>query len=701
MTRSGVATAPSIDDAAPARPAQPVLTITAMGASLVRGPDGVALGQLGVKSVALLAFLALQPGQAASRDTLVELLWPRGDAEQGRASLRQELRRIKKGIGPMFDAAIDAPSGQVALRPGAVPIDARALELAVAARDTAGLARVLDIYGGAFLAPLAVSEVPFQDWVTTTNSRLEESTVDALLRLMLLDEAAGRLDRAGAAARKLLGIDPFQEDVHAALIRIHAAAGRIGAARQQLERCRALFIEELGEDPGPTLAKLIPEARTRRAAAAIPEAPRIPPGRAPMAMDRPRRPLAALSVRPAPGAEHELAPIAHQVASAVLAQLGPGCWIDLTLPDALGGAGALGNAVMGNAVMDRASCIADVRLSYDEGRLRADITCARRPDGAMSGSRTVIADPGAEVAPAIAMARQVSAVLSATFMAAAEAEAAAEDAAEDAAGDSAPRADGWLTLMRAHRLYRGGDGAGLDAARRMLEQAVRADPELCEATCLLSMVHLAEVTRGLTDTPRESMFRARELALRSVRRTPAAAWPHYALGAATPLEDDPLAAQSQHLHALRLSPGFAAPMGEIARGLALAGDDAEAEAWAARAAAAGPDDPAMPDWLHARAMARYAARDWAAAAQAGAEAAAARPGWAPPALLRAASLRALGDAQGADRTLAMTAAQTMTAAFADEALRCAHPFANRALTDMLSAELARLNRSAMEDALTG
>ena len=95
--------------------------------------------------VALLAYLALQPGLSASRDVLVETLWSRGSADQGRASLRQELRRMKRALGPAFEAAIDTPGGQVALRPGAVRIDAEAVEAAAAARDTAGLSALLGL----------------------------------------------------------------------------------------------------------------------------------------------------------------------------------------------------------------------------------------------------------------------------------------------------------------------------------------------------------------------------------------------------------------------------------------------------------------------------------------------------------------------------------------------------------------------------
>lgn len=681
------------EDATSPAPATPVLSLVSMGAALVRGPDGGALTALGAKSLALLFYTAMQPGQAVTRDALVELLWPRGDADQGRASLRQELRRMRKAMGDLFDLAVDAPPGQVALRPGAVRLDAAELERAAQSRDSGGLADTPNHYGGRFLAALAVNEQPFQDWVSIQASHLEETAVEALLRLMLLDEAAGRLDRAAQAARTLLTIDPYQEDVHASLIRIHAAAGRIGAARQQLERCRKLFMEELGEDPGPALAALIPDARAARAASTGAAAPGAAPAPSPLLGGRPvppargpRRALAALSLRAAPGAPPQIAALAQQAGAAVVSQLGPCCWLGIGLPDAIAAAGEAGGALF-----DRATCLADLMLSADSGMLRVDITVSGRPDGAALAGRTLRIPLDGALDPSVALARAAAPALNAAFLAAAEAEAAQE-------GDCGA-ADAWAAVMRAHRLLRSGGAAAAEDARDALEAVVKAEPDFVEALCLLSLAHLAELRAGAAPAPREAMFRARELALRALRRRPDSPWAHFALGAATSLDEDPLAAQSRHLHALRLAPGFAPAMAEIARGLALAGDPAEAALWAERAMEAGPQEPCHADALHALALARFGAQDWGAAAGFAAEAATARPDWAAAHLLEAAALRAAGEVAAADRAAARAASRTAQAGGHGASHRGAHPatpealaawapFPDRSLTARIMAEAA-------------
>ena len=57
------------------------------------------------KARALIAYLAINPGQPAARDTVSDLLWSRRGAEQQRHSLRQtlvELRRVFAAEGDVL-----------------------------------------------------------------------------------------------------------------------------------------------------------------------------------------------------------------------------------------------------------------------------------------------------------------------------------------------------------------------------------------------------------------------------------------------------------------------------------------------------------------------------------------------------------------------------------------------------------------------
>ena len=83
-----------------------------MAALVIRllGSPSVSLGEglpatptLGAKALALLAFLALEPG-IHTREELAAMLWGESPEEEARASLRQTLRSIRAALGDVIRA---------------------------------------------------------------------------------------------------------------------------------------------------------------------------------------------------------------------------------------------------------------------------------------------------------------------------------------------------------------------------------------------------------------------------------------------------------------------------------------------------------------------------------------------------------------------------------------------------------------------
>src|SRR6266516_4341904 len=66
------------------------------------------------KAAALLAYLAYYPDRTHRRDTLIELLWPEVDADDGRNSLRQTLFLLRQQLEPLTvdggGLMVDGPS---------------------------------------------------------------------------------------------------------------------------------------------------------------------------------------------------------------------------------------------------------------------------------------------------------------------------------------------------------------------------------------------------------------------------------------------------------------------------------------------------------------------------------------------------------------------------------------------------------------
>lgn len=71
------------------------LRLTLNGTFAAEGPDGP-LPKIGRRGQALLAFLALEPRQRATRSAAMTLLWGDRSEEQARASLRQELSALRR-----------------------------------------------------------------------------------------------------------------------------------------------------------------------------------------------------------------------------------------------------------------------------------------------------------------------------------------------------------------------------------------------------------------------------------------------------------------------------------------------------------------------------------------------------------------------------------------------------------------------------
>ena len=130
----------------------------------------------------------------------------------------------------------------------------------------------LDLYHGEFLAGVSVSDAPeFDEWLTLQRERLRlvlAQALQAALKGYVQNGAAATSPAAGIAlARRLLELDPWNEDAHQALMALLARNGQRGAALSHYAVCRRVLADELGVDPSPETAALAARLRTAPAAA--------------------------------------------------------------------------------------------------------------------------------------------------------------------------------------------------------------------------------------------------------------------------------------------------------------------------------------------------------------------------------------------------------------------------------------------------
>ena len=232
------------------------LKLTLLGGFQAQLDAGTALVLPTRKTQALLAYLALPLGQAHPREKLATLLWGDMPDAQARGNLRHALSRIRKALPrtARLGMVLDGPS--VALDPSVVDVDVARFERLIADGRPAALEQVAALYRGDLLAGLAVAERAFDDWLTTERERLHELAIQSLGRLLIHQQKAGAAEPAVQTGLRLLALDPLQEPVHRAVMRLYARLGRREAALRQYQLCADALKRELGTPPDAETTQL-------------------------------------------------------------------------------------------------------------------------------------------------------------------------------------------------------------------------------------------------------------------------------------------------------------------------------------------------------------------------------------------------------------------------------------------------------------
>lgn len=226
-----------------------------MGPPELFAPDGRTLRLKVRKHLALLIYLAVERRPVHQRDELVELLWERAGAREGRHSLSQALFVLRPILGP---DALTGSHAEVRFDRGSVGLDLDQLVRGeVLATETRPALEV-----DAFLTGFVIDDAPaFQHWRDRTHARHLGAIQMGLL--MLLDEArrVGRVGRVAELAERMLRIDHLSEEgVRGRLEALAMGGDRVGALRVYEEWKRQLR-EQLDAEPSPALEVLATRLR--------------------------------------------------------------------------------------------------------------------------------------------------------------------------------------------------------------------------------------------------------------------------------------------------------------------------------------------------------------------------------------------------------------------------------------------------------
>ncbi|MEA2417587.1 MAG: hypothetical protein QOI58_4244 [Thermoanaerobaculia bacterium] len=247
-----------------------------LGDLLIRSGDGSLVTIGSKKSQALLAYLAIKPGQHVSREKLAGLLWSSTGPDQARQSLRQTLSSVRKDLSHIApDHKLLVEESDLLSLDRSVSCDVAEMESLIAAGTEEALKSAIDLYRGDFLDGFSINEERFDQFVTGERDRLHRVALRAHAQLVELQSKRGALDEAIGTAQASLRLDVLQEPMHRTLMRLYLQSGDVVEALQQYESCAKVLKRELRIEPDAetkALQREIVQLRARRTESSAPSA---------------------------------------------------------------------------------------------------------------------------------------------------------------------------------------------------------------------------------------------------------------------------------------------------------------------------------------------------------------------------------------------------------------------------------------------
>ena len=218
----------------------------------------------------LLAYLAAYPGRFHQRSTVAELFWPERPEGAGLANLRHALATLRSSVGDR-DAVrpvLDASRHQLRLDPEAdVWIDLLEFNEHASVTETAVDATVrwekaIALHRGLFLADLDLRVgSDWEEWIVITREQTSRTVVDVLRKLTDRYEVQGAYGKAVSTVRRLLEMDPWDEQANRRLMRLLAMTDQRSEALSQYEVFAEMLRSELGSSPADATRVLYEQIR--------------------------------------------------------------------------------------------------------------------------------------------------------------------------------------------------------------------------------------------------------------------------------------------------------------------------------------------------------------------------------------------------------------------------------------------------------
>jgi DNA-binding SARP family transcriptional activator/tetratricopeptide (TPR) repeat protein len=243
-----------------ARRLAPQVTVNDLGRITIDvGSRRVNGQELRRKVLALLVFLLTRPRFAATRDEVIEAMWPDIDPNAAINSLNQSVYFLRRVFEPEYSEETSA--GYVRQDSDVLWLDTdlivstsgRCAALVAEFERTgqpAAISELSEAYREKFALDFAYEEwtSDYRDWLHVSCVRLIESEIRSLLD-------RGHFERGIAMARRAIQTDPKNDDLEASLLRLLRGSGAHAAAAEQYSHYASMLRRDLGVE-APALGEV-------------------------------------------------------------------------------------------------------------------------------------------------------------------------------------------------------------------------------------------------------------------------------------------------------------------------------------------------------------------------------------------------------------------------------------------------------------
>jgi DNA-binding SARP family transcriptional activator len=227
-----------------------------------QGRVGIAIGDREIsgttvrrKVLALLCFLITKSDLSATRDQVLDALWPDLDPEVAINSLNQTLYFLRRVFEENYSD--DLSPGYIhhdsdvlwldAELVSSRSVDCRRLIQGLPVRPSPDdVEQLTALYRGRFAL-----DFEYEEWAGGYRDSLHAAYLEIVERAVLDDFAMGHYDRGIRIARRALEVDGSAEQIEISLLRLYRVSGAHSAAAEQYAHYATVMREELGLEPPP------------------------------------------------------------------------------------------------------------------------------------------------------------------------------------------------------------------------------------------------------------------------------------------------------------------------------------------------------------------------------------------------------------------------------------------------------------------